>query len=434
MSPLPVVQDLRSPMHRDAEVRLKPFRSCRRVQRLLLAAGLAVLSWATESCQPVRRALGDTTSSRLGVVEAQQTDTVVVVAATLTRSPTNARTSTPTLVPPSPTLRATPSSTPTGGQAPGSAPQVTVTINLTRVSKQIVPSPTSTQTPLTGPTQSARGTPASVSAGGTPTLDLWPSRTSSATEVPQPTETLTPTETAWPTQTPWPSQTPRPTNTPEPLFVLLEDEETLSHYVWPTMVPTPTPVALPASLRGRIAFKSDMFDWERIFLVNPDGIELALLLDRWAYEIAQDLQWYAPGGRYRAYQAYGRQGLDLFMTSAKGDQSFQLTYVGEGKAYDPAWSSDGLHIAFASNQEGDDDIFVVHLRSLEHPKPRTEKLIRDSGWESDKHPSYSPDGQQIVFSSNRTGREQLWIMDADGSNLRQLLDVDADCWDPVWFR
>jgi TolB protein len=71
---------------------------------------------------------------------------------------------------------------------------------------------------------------------------------------------------------------------------------------------------------------------------------------------------------------------------------------------------------------------------LEYPRPRTVKLTKDSGWESDKHPSYSPDGRQIVFASNRTGKKQLWVMDSDGGNLRRLLDIDADCWDPVWIR
>ena len=267
-----------------------------------------------------------------------------------------------------------------------------------------------------------------------PTQTRTLSPTPSPTKAPTATATGTPTETVSPTDTPWPTVTARPTETSAPLFVLLNDEKALSYYVWPTTMPTPTPAAIPAALRGRIAFKSDLFDWERILLVNPDGSELALLVDRWAYAAAQGREWYSPERRFRVYQAQGRRGLDLFMLSASGDRSYQLTFVGQGVTYDPAWSPDGLHIAFASNQEGDDDIFVVDLGSLAYPKPRTEKLIRDNGWESDKRPSYSRDGKQIVFSSNRTGRRQLWIVDADGTNLRQLLQIDADCWDPVWLR
>jgi len=36
--------------------------------------------------------------------------------------------------------------------------------------------------------------------------------------------------------------------------------------------------------------------------------------------------------------------------------------------------------------------------------------------------------------SNRTGRQQLWIMNADGSNQRQLTDFAFEAWDPLWVK
>ena len=40
----------------------------------------------------------------------------------------------------------------------------------------------------------------------------------------------------------------------------------------------------------------------------------------------------------------------------------------------------------------------------------------------DSYPSASPDGSKIVFTSNRTGRQAIWIMNSDGTNQRVLLD------------
>ncbi len=58
-----------------------------------------------------------------------------------------------------------------------------------------------------------------------------------------------------------------------------------------------------------------------------------------------------------------------------------------------------------------------------------------NAWEWDKHPSWSPDGSQIVFYSNRdTGRRQLWIMAADGAGQRNLSSNEYNDWDPVWVR
>jgi len=69
---------------------------------------------------------------------------------------------------------------------------------------------------------------------------------------------------------------------------------------------------------------------------------------------------------------------------------------------------------------------MVHGIQLGHLQKRR--------WAWDRHPSFSPDGSQIVFFSNRTGIRQLWIMNADGSNQRQLTYFEWEAWDPVWVK
>ena len=49
---------------------------------------------------------------------------------------------------------------------------------------------------------------------------------------------------------------------------------------------------------------------------------------------------------------------------------------------------------------------------------------------ADRQPAYSPDGRSIVFSSNRTGNLDLWILERDSGRLRQLTDDPAQDWDP----
>ncbi|HSM13884.1 MAG TPA: hypothetical protein VLA66_07425, partial [Thermoanaerobaculia bacterium] len=49
---------------------------------------------------------------------------------------------------------------------------------------------------------------------------------------------------------------------------------------------------------------------------------------------------------------------------------------------------------------------------------------------ADRQPAYSPDGRSLVFSSNRTGNLDLWLLDLETSRLRQLTDDPAQDWDP----
>ena len=252
----------------------------------------------------------------------------------------------------------------------------------------------------------------------------------------KPSRTPTPTEAAPARVTTEPSAEPLPTGTL--IIVPLADKDTLALFVKPTATPTPTATPLPATipgvLVGKIAFKSDMLGKQRVFVVDPEGGNLSLLVKPWIYDVVVEKERISPNGVYGVYAGRGVEGQDLFLGPLAGGPRTQLTFVGNGKAYDPAFSPAGHTIVFASNQEVDDDIFAVEFCDMQAPRPRTVKLTHRDTWESDKHPSYSPDAAQIVFYSNRTGVDQIWVMNADGSGARQLFETESRCWDPVWIK
>jgi Tol biopolymer transport system component len=63
-----------------------------------------------------------------------------------------------------------------------------------------------------------------------------------------------------------------------------------------------------------------------------------------------------------------------------------------------------------------------------HAQAETQRLINIR----DMYPSASPDGRQLVFQSNRTGSNQLFIMSMDGSDIRQLADFPLGAETPVF--
>jgi TolB protein len=50
----------------------------------------------------------------------------------------------------------------------------------------------------------------------------------------------------------------------------------------------------------------------------------------------------------------------------------------------------------------------------------------------DTAPSWSPQGNQIVFESDRAGGPHVYVMDADGSNVRRLSYDTSDNHSPAW--
>ena len=76
-------------------------------------------------------------------------------------------------------------------------------------------------------------------------------------------------------------------------------------------------------------------------------------------------------------------------------------------------------------QEGNANIYTMDLRSRSTTRLTNTAAI-------DTSPSYSPDGSQIVFESDRGGRQQLYVMGADGSNQRRVSFGDGSYSTPVW--
>ena len=49
-------------------------------------------------------------------------------------------------------------------------------------------------------------------------------------------------------------------------------------------------------------------------------------------------------------------------------------------------------------------------------------------------PAWSPDGKWIVFASNRDGNSEIYVMNADGNEQRRLTHNTLDDLSPVWTR
>jgi WD40 repeat protein len=97
-----------------------------------------------------------------------------------------------------------------------------------------------------------------------------------------------------------------------------------------------------------------------------------------------------------------------------------------------AWSPDGSRLALGYTTETVSvDIATVNADGTGFTDLTPDPL---PGVYIDRSPAWSPDGTRLAFSSNRSGTTRLWIMNADGSNARQVLpqSFPSNEQKPVW--
>ena len=90
---------------------------------------------------------------------------------------------------------------------------------------------------------------------------------------------------------------------------------------------------------------------------------------------------------------------------------------------EPAWSSDGQRIAFASKRSGTFDIYAM---SADGTGTRRLTSVRAD----DGHPTWSPDGGRIAFDRGTAG--DIYVMNADGSGVHAIGDDAATETQPAW--
>ncbi len=108
---------------------------------------------------------------------------------------------------------------------------------------------------------------------------------------------------------------------------------------------------------------------------------------------------------------------------------FQLQFLQDGQ-----FSPDGQQVAYGvqtSNAEAETDHSALYLHTL--PSGETRQLT--NGVTKDSMPRWSPDGKRLAFFSTRSGKNQLYVIAADGGEAQALTTLpqgvsDGPAWSP----
>lgn len=176
----------------------------------------------------------------------------------------------------------------------------------------------------------------------------------------------------------------------------------------------PTARAASQAPGGLIAFERG---GSGLHVMNPDGSDVKALGAN-----CGDPSW-SPDGKFIACSTHGGAASELFVFELASGTSRQLT-DNDFEDIWPAWSPDGSLIAYTScGQPAGCQVMTI---GADGSDPR---ILTD---QDGREPSWSPDGSQLVFLSLRTGTRELYIMNSDGSEQRQITSNKRSEMQPAW--
>ncbi|MBC8402903.1 MAG: PD40 domain-containing protein [Candidatus Marinimicrobia bacterium] len=144
--------------------------------------------------------------------------------------------------------------------------------------------------------------------------------------------------------------------------------------------------------------------------------EISFQLENWSDQpVTYDLELVSPDSTWVVYADEPDPSTyngNIWIMRPDGSEKTQLTF--DVLDRDPVWSPDGQQILFWSNRDGDANIWVMNADGT-----NPHHLTVDPNY--DVSPSWSPDGQSIIFVSGRDhANGEIYRMDADGNNIQRL--------------
>jgi Tol biopolymer transport system component len=183
---------------------------------------------------------------------------------------------------------------------------------------------------------------------------------------------------------------------------------------------SPSPAPTPAA-SNRIAFSSFRGLATGVYAMNDDGSAQVHLSDKDLYYCGVPV--WSPDGSRLAY-ATDRDGqMEIYVMDADGSDQTRLTT--SAGSYDAAWSPVADQVAFSSyDSQGNENVYVINADGTGLTNVSNDST-GNSYW-----PVWSPDGTKLLFLSARNGDWSVYVVDADGTDLAQLTTTEDDL--PVW--
>lgn len=177
-----------------------------------------------------------------------------------------------------------------------------------------------------------------------------------------------------------------------------------------------------------------------LYIMDADGSNVRLLPISAQYQLSHEaMGMWSPDGKWITYHSNQSGEWDIYLTDANGENERRVI-MNIGDSARLRWSPDGSQVAFTMGpSEYELQIYVMDSEAFLNPRPAWELDFArqlttiDDGGSNFTH-SWSPDGSQIIFTSDREGNTEIYVMNADGTNQRNLSNMPfANDSYPTWL-
>lgn len=147
---------------------------------------------------------------------------------------------------------------------------------------------------------------------------------------------------------------------------------------------------------------------KRLAIMDADGENLKYLTEGRSQVITPRFSTSDQEITYMAYEGRFRRARVYLFNIQTGRQEVLGNF--QGLTFAPRFSPDGNSVVMSQARNGNTDLYITDLRTGESRRLTDHPAI-------DTSPSMSPDGRRITFTSDRGGSPQVYIMNTDGSPL-----------------
>ncbi|MBC7815011.1 MAG: PD40 domain-containing protein [Burkholderiales bacterium] len=174
----------------------------------------------------------------------------------------------------------------------------------------------------------------------------------------------------------------------------------------------------------QIGFRSLVEGVSGVYETSSNGSPRIVL---WFSAVLAHAEWARDGRQIAFVRNISEGGFHLYLVNADNveGEARLITEVG-GYFVDLSWSPDDSHIAIISGSgtSGGFEIDVIDVASGVR-----RRITTNSDYKAEL--DWSPDGERIIYSAqNNLGLYDLYVMDADGSNVRFVVDGSSPSWRP----